>query len=226
MTKLLNTLRYASVAAVLLAGSCAAPLNDGEGLTNDGAINHPITVAPHYASIQLSFSAPEAGLMPDDAARFAAFVGDYLEHGNGAISVSAPSGADASAALGYFGERLVAMGVARSRILVGTREATNGDARVELGYIGYVAHTDPCGDWSASVADTASNRSSPNFGCAVQQNIAAQLADPRDVLQPQPMTAGDAVRRHTVFDNYEKGKVTAADKTQDQSAKVSDVNKQ
>jgi pilus assembly protein CpaD len=57
----------------------------------------------------------------------------------------------------------------------------------------------------------------------VQHNIAAQIAEPRDLVGPRPATPSDATRRNTVLDNYEKGKVTAAEKTQDQSVKVSGV---
>ncbi|MBU6298807.1 MAG: CpaD family pilus assembly protein [Alphaproteobacteria bacterium] len=226
MSKMINILRYVSVGAVLLAGSCAAPFNDGSALSNDGTVNHPITVAPQTVDLKLSFSAPDAGLLPDDAARLSDFVADYLQHGNGSLSVSVPAGGDSAAAISYFGERLASMGVPRSHILVGTHEVTNGDSRVDVDYIAYIAHTAPCGDWSKSLAYTASNQSSPNFGCAVQQNLAAMVADPRDLLQPRTMDAGDASRRTTVLTNYEKGKVTSADKTADQSTKVSDVGAQ
>ncbi len=226
MSKLMNFLRFASVASVMLAGSCASLVNDGTGLSQDGAANHPITVEPHYQAIKLSFSAPEAGLMPDDAARFDAFVAEYLERGNGAISISVPSGRDAAAAISYFGERLASSGVPRARILVGTHEAANGDTRVEIGYLGFAAHTEACGDWSKSLADTSDNGTSPNFGCSVQHNIAAEVADPRDLIAPRAETEADATRRGVVLGNYEKGKVTAADKTPDQSGKVSNVSNQ
>ena len=73
MTNLKIVLRTVSVVAVMLAASCAAPY-DGEGPTSDGAANHPITVEPHFTSIKLSFSVPEAGLLPDDSARLDSFV--------------------------------------------------------------------------------------------------------------------------------------------------------
>jgi pilus assembly protein CpaD len=220
-----NILGYACVAAVLLAGSCTAPLNELT-LSNDGAVNHPITVEPRYTAIKLPFSATAAGLLPEDAARLDEFVANYLERGSGSLSISAPAGGDASAAIDYFAERLAALGVASSRIMVGTHEAAGGDTSVEIGYVGYVAHTDSCGDWSKDLANTSANQSSPNFGCATQHNIAAMVSDPRDLVQPQPMTESDAMRRGTVLGNYEKGKVTAADKTQDQSGKVSGVASQ
>jgi pilus assembly protein CpaD len=222
MTTFTDVLRIAAIGAVLLAGSCASPSD--ELSMADPTANHPISVEPKFTAIKLSFSAPQAGLMPDDAARFEAFVADYLSRGSGSISVSAPQGDGANAALSYFGARLFAMGVPRSRILVGTRE--DSDPRVEIGFIAYQAKTDPCGDWSDNLAKTYDNRPSRNFGCAVQQNIAAQVADPRDLVEMRPTDPADAARRGQVIDSYEKGKVTASDKSKDQSGAVSQVNKE
>lgn len=218
-----QALRLAAIGAVLLAGSCASPLSDGDGLMNDPAANHPIAVEPHMASLKVSYSAPEAGLMPDDSQRFDAFIADYLSRGTGSVSVSAPQGADAAATLGYFGNRLFNMGVPRSRILVGTH--TGSDSRVEIAFIAYEARTNPCGDWSKNLGNTGANRPAPNFGCAVQTNIAAQIADPRDLIELRPADAADANRRATVIDAYEQGKTTAAAKTKDQSGAVSEVSK-
>jgi len=224
MTTMKTVLRSAAVAAVLLAGSCAAPFNDGNAPMSDPALNHPIAVEPHFTAIKLSFSAPEAGLLPDEAARLDAFVADYLSRGSGSISVSAPSGGDAQATLAYFGTRLFNMGVPRSRILVGSHDG--GDPRVEIGFIAYSARSDDCGDWSENLGDTSSNLPARNFGCAVQKNIAAQVADPRDLIEMRPADSSDATRRAAVLDKYEKGQPTAATKTSDQSGAVSDVNKQ
>ena len=72
-----NLLRAAAVAAVLLAGSCASPTNDGSVFA-DGLRNHPITVAPHYEAIRVAFEVGnrhfmlaldgERLLVPDDPA--------------------------------------------------------------------------------------------------------------------------------------------------------------
>ena len=218
-----NFMRIASLFAVLAAGSCAAPTNSNDGLFDDPVVNHPIQVQPTYHTLKVSFSAPDAGLMPEDAQHFDAFVADFMQHGNGSISISAPAGADADAAITYFGERLANAGVPRDRILVGTR--AGGDGKVELGYIGYAATTASCGDWSSNEGDTAANRVSANFGCSVQQNIAAQVADPRDLIAPQPLGPGDASRRAVDYDNYKNGKPTGATQTPDQSAAISDVGR-
>lgn len=215
--------RVASLFAVLAAGSCSEPINRPEGLFDEPMVNHPISVEPGYRSLKLGFSAPNAGLMPDDAQHFDDFVADFIAHGNGSISITVPAGTDASATIAYFGERLAAAGVPRNRIMVGARET--GDTRVELGYITYDVATTSCGDWSKSLTYTASNRVGPNFGCAVQHNVAAQVADPRDLIKPQAMTPGDAARRAVVYDNYKNGRPTAATKTADQSGAVTDISK-
>jgi len=221
-----NFLRFASLAAVLLAGSCAAPQNDGTGLVADGEANHPIAVEPTSQVMTLAFAGPDAGLAARDDEHLGAYVANYMQHGNGSISVSVPQGPGSADAITWFGEHLAEMGVPRSHILVGTHDGGG----VELSYIAYVARTDQCGDWSVNVADTASNQPPPGFGCSVQHNIAAELADPRDLLQPRGMTAADAARRETVVGKYEKGEITQADKNKtdkinEQSGAESDVGR-
>ena len=69
----------------------------------------------------------------------------------------------------------------------------------------------------------------PNFGCSVQHNIAAMVADPRDLLGPRAHGCRPMRRAApTVMDHYEKGEVTqadkhTADKATEQSGAASDV---
>jgi pilus assembly protein CpaD len=220
-----HMLQALSVAAVLFAGSCAAPTNDGTVFA-DGLRNHPITVAPHYETVRVAFSDDSARLSPEDGTKLASFVEDYLSRGDGAISVSAPKGPDSSAALSYFGEHLAQMGVPRSRILVGTHDGSDGDTHVEIGYIVYGAKTDPCGNWTEDARDTAQNLPMPDFGCSNQHNLAAMVSDPRDLIAPRGMSPADATRRGTVIGTYEKAQSTASQKSQDQSANLSQVGGQ
>ncbi|MBV9572001.1 MAG: CpaD family pilus assembly protein [Alphaproteobacteria bacterium] len=206
--------RFAALAAVLLAGSCAAPGdNDMVVKTIDPARLHPITVEPNYRSVRVSFAGHGTGLMPEDAAKLDRVAEDYLSRGNGSVNISVPEGGDSSDAISFFGERLARLGVPRSRILVGTHPVEDGDRRVEIGFMAYEAHTAPCGNWSEDIADTQTNLPRMDFGCSVQQNIAAMVANPRDLDESRQLDdAGDAVRRATVLGHYEKGEVTQADK--------------
>ena len=221
-------LRLALFSALLAASSCAAPTNDGSGLSADGAANHPITVEPSYRSLKVSYAPGAPDMAAPDAYKFDLFLADYREHGNGSIEVSVPNGPGANAAIGFFAERIAKEGVPRDKILVSTHDTPTNDFRIELNYIAYQARTAPCGDWSKNLADDASNATPANFGCSVQQNIAAMVSDPRDLLGPRPIGEVDTTRRATVLDNYEKGKITQADKNKadkinEQSGAASDV---
>ena len=48
------------------------------------------------------------------------------------------------------------------------------------------------------------------LGCAVNANIAAQIADPRDIVGHRPISPPDSGRAAVVFDNYRRGEVTSA----------------
>lgn len=215
--------RGLSLAAVLIAGSCAAPMQDADHTMEDGAVNHPIAVEPAYQSMKLYYSPADAGISPADQARFDNFVADYQQHGNGSIAVSAPAGINSQAMIGFFAQRINDMGVPKNHILVASHDAPDGDMRVEINYVSYQAHTDKCGDWSENLAYSADNLTPRNFGCAVQHNIAAQVADPRDLLGPRPMDAADANRRVTVIGKYEQGTATPGAKGPDQNAEASGV---
>jgi len=223
--KTTNTLRVVSVAAVMLAGSCASPSNSykEETVFADGAANHPIAVAPSYQSLKVAFAGPGAEISPDDDLRLASFVSGYFEKGNGSLTITVPRGPNSTETINYFAARLERMGVPSSRLMVGTHDEAGGDARVELGFVAYVAHTDACGNWTEDADATTDNLPMPDFGCAVQHNVAAMVADPRDLVTPRDMSPADAARRATIIKQYETGQTTAAQKTQDQSGAVSSV---
>ena len=204
-------LRGFSLGALLIAAGCAqAP--DSTHLSLDGLANHPIAVEPSYQSMKLYYSPADSGIQPAEQAKFTSFVANYEAHGNGAIAVNAPSGASSQAALGFFAQRINEMGVSKDRILIATHDAPDGDMRVEINYVTYQARADRCGDWSDDLAVTLSNETPHNFGCSVARNIAAQVADPRDLMMPRDMEASDGARRAGVITNYEAGKVTQAEK--------------
>jgi len=201
--------RTAAILSMLMAGSCSVA-NDGTTISEDGARNHPITVEPSYRDLKVQFAGGEDGMRADDAIKFDAFLADYRTHGNGSLVISVPNGAAAHEAITYFAERAAATGISRDKILVSTRDVANGDMRVDVSYIAYKASADSCGDWSEDLAFTAENQTSQNFGCAVQRNIAAMVADPRDLLGPREAGSLDTARRQTVIDLYEQGKPSAA----------------
>jgi pilus assembly protein CpaD len=59
---------------------------------------------------------------------------------------------------------------------------------VQISYLRSVAVTKECGDWSTDLANTSSNQPFPNYGCAIQNNIAAMVVNPEDFVVPRPTT--------------------------------------
>ena len=217
-------IRAAALGAVLIAGSCSVQ-NDGTTISEDPRVTHAIAVEPSFREIKLSFGGAD-GLSSDEAIKFDNFLADYRAHGNGSLGISVPNGPPSHAAITWFAERAAETGISRDKILVSTHDVANNDFRVDISYITYTAHVDECGDWSENLAFTLENQTMKNFGCSVQHNMAAQVADPRDLLGPRRFEPADGNRAATVLGNYEAGKPTPAEKGPDQSGAVSDVNKQ
>jgi pilus assembly protein CpaD len=219
------------LASVLLAGSCASNNPDGVHYSMDPIDNHPISVEPDYKSMRLYYAPADAGIQPGDQARFSSFVASYEAHGNGSIAVSAPTGVNSQAMIAFFAQRINDLGVPKDHIVVATHDAPDGDMRVEVNYVSYQARTGACGqDWSENLAVSGDNETWHNLGCAVQRNVAAQIADPRDLIAPQGMDPSNGAHKTLVITNYEAGKATQADKhTTDsgaeQSAPGSDVGR-
>jgi pilus assembly protein CpaD len=220
MTCSTKILRASTALAALLIAACANVTNgpeDGLSVTE----RFPITVEPHMEALRVPYNAQRNTLDDASGAELSRFARDYLENGSGAISVSAtrriPDAANAVVG------RLVALGVPRSRIMIGNDDALSAAEEVKVSYIRYQAHAEACGDWSANLGSTAANKPSPNFGCATQHNLAAMIADPRDLVTPKPLDPEDAQRRLTVLDKYRKGETTVANKTDEQTGAITTV---
>jgi pilus assembly protein CpaD len=214
---------FRAFAATALFGLAACGhMANGPADTFNPVTRFPVNVEPRMMTLRIPY---RAGGQLDESTndQLQRFADDYLQHGNGAIAISASRRfPDAPAA---FAERLAAAGVPRNRILVGNEDNADTGNDVKLTYIRYVAQATPCGDWGRDLDFTLDNLVPANFGCTTQHNIAAMVADPRDLLAPQPMGPGDAQQALSVLDKYRKGQSTVAQKTSDQSGAVADVDK-
>jgi len=218
-----NILRAAAIGCIMIAGSCAVS-NDATTISSDGTVNHPIAVEPTFREIKVQFAGGAQGLDVDESVKFEAFLDEYRAHGNGSLGISVPNGPPSRAAITWLAERAAATGIPRDKILVSTHDVANGDYRVDVSFIAYKAVARECGDWSENLAFTLENHTNRNFGCATQRNIAAMVADPRDLLGPRRFDPADANRAATIIGKYQQGQPTAAEKTDAQSGAVSDVS--
>jgi pilus assembly protein CpaD len=239
MTKLpslARVLAFVSLAA-LTAGckSITASAEDPQGVRMaDYRLRHPIAVREGARTLDILVGDNRGGLSPDQRAEVAALAGVWRREATGGIVIEVPAGtANTRAAHGVVREVrgvLVAAGVPAHGIIV--RPYTPSEpvrlATVRVKYPKMVAETGPCGLWPDDVGPTYdpvynSNRPYWNHGCASQRNLAAQVANPADLIQPRSEGPIYAARRSTVLEKYRKGESTATVNPDANKGKISDV---
>ncbi len=130
--------------------------------------------------------------------------------GSGVITIRSPEGSHEASyhATAAIQNALEDLGVHPEEIQLVSYDAPDG-APIGVGFVGYRASGPDCGqDWR-DFTKTGDNRVNSNFGCAVTANIAAQIANPSDLLGPRPMDSSNATRRATVMSHYEQGAITS-----------------
>lgn len=96
---------------------------------------------------------------------------------------------------------------------------------VTVNIVTYRAKALNCNQSWENLAATATNSAYVNFGCAVTANLAAQIADPRDLDHPHPADPADAGRKSDILGKYRDGKVTSAELDDNAKGNISDAIK-
>lgn len=217
-------IRMASILAFsALLGACATSAGD----TPPPALpteNFVLRAAPSVDQIALApradgLSAAQQAAVAQLAARFNAAGGEVLtvQSAAGGGEVALRSAMNVKAAIEQ-------AGVPGHQVRLGVYTA--GDAAgapVLAGYRVLAAVVPQCGRYWGDLTATRDNRAYADFGCAVTANMAAQIADPRDIAGGSAVDPADATRRSVVLDKYRKGDVTATksdDQANGQVAKV------
>lgn len=175
----------------------------------DYRTNHPIVVSERPQTLDIPVASSDRELKTASREIVRGYVQDYRRSASGTISLLVPSGSANAAAAGKVADEvrhlLVAEGIADHRIVRAHYQAVTGAdaAPIRLAYIATDASVAPCGHWPEDlITDTSQNRNYANFGCASQSNLAAQIANPSDLLAPRGMTRIDAERRSNVIETY------------------------
>jgi pilus assembly protein CpaD len=145
------------------------------------------------------------------------FAAQYRANGAGDIGIALPQGGpgerEARAALPGLRRALVAGG-ARGFVVISAYAIADPAlaAPIRLSYASVVAQLrSRCGQWPNDLASGASllgweNKPYWNFGCASQQMLAAQTADPRDLIGPAADAPADSHMRGRAIDAVRAGK--------------------
>jgi pilus assembly protein CpaD len=225
-----------ALTAVLLGGCYADREITGSTGPDSYEDRHPIVVTEGDATLDLPVGQGPGGLTNRQRRELAAFAASWGKSGRGVVMMQLPHGGPSDKASAYVAPEirtvLTAYGVPASGIVVRRYAAPPGDAAapVRLTFPRLVAKVPhPCGLWpddmgtGGGFAEVAANREYYNFGCATQQNLAAMVADPEDLLRPRPSDPIYAPRRQTVVEKYRKGENMTTAYPNEVEAKASDV---
>jgi pilus assembly protein CpaD len=228
-----RTILVAATATVALAG-CKTTGEPGAQVAGwsliDSSERHPILVSRQPSTLSVRVPSGSQGFSPGQKAQIL----DYLERytsgrGNGRLIIAVPSGtANETAAMRAIGDlrhALADFGLSEASVSIQPyHERHDPNAPIRFSYLRFVAQGPECGRWPTNLANEPYNLAYPNFGCAQQHNLAAQIANPADLMGSRAMDPADAERRAVVFQNYEKGKPTAAEKSADERVQVRGTN--
>ena len=210
--RLLGIATAVSVAALLT--SCAARpdrmTTSSVPGSNDYRTAHPITLAEVQHALDVPVGTGERSLTTPLRDLIRGFAQDYLALSKSTVSIAVPnSSANAGAANNVKGDIrkvLIEAGVKGNRIVLTSYDPADSSASapVRLSFVAVTAITGDCGQWPSDLFGPSirDNTNWENFGCATQQNLAAQVATPADLVGPRGMTPIDAQRRAEVISIY------------------------
>jgi len=223
---LFNTV--AALAVVFSLGACASKVPGRIDKAETPTEHFPLTAKEQPHEIALAVHAN--GVSQNQANALSGFVEDWQAAGRGVITIQAPVGGADPGMAGRMGDlvtdALIAIGVDQSAIqLLGYDAQGSAVAPIRVRFQALEAVVAPCGQKWGSLSSSATNQVQQNFGCAVTANMAAQIANPADILAPQGLTPVDAARRQMVVDKYRKGELTSSAKDDQAQGVVSNAVK-
>ncbi len=216
-----------SLLALSAAGckSLEEPGAYGAGFTIvDPLQKNPIMVTQQPATLNLRVSRNASGLNDSQRRDVAGFLNHFRNTGMGntRLVISVPAGSPnegaATRMMSEVKSMVVDFGFSDTVTVTEPYTAPRGtEAPLRLSYLQYIAEGPACGRWPTNLARQKDNLNYDNFGCAQQRNLAAQIANPADLIGPRSMTPSDTERRAVVIGRYENGEVTAAQRPPEQT---------
>ena len=146
------------------------------------AERHPVTVDQQTQTLLVPVDGTAQGLPRAQLAAIDGFVTAYRTRGYGPITVTAPGGREAGQAAADVRAALFAAGIPYEEMRGASLRGGGGDA-VVVSFSAYAASAPDCGVYEGVMAARFATKPHPNFGCANQANLAAMIADPRDLHQ-------------------------------------------
>jgi pilus assembly protein CpaD len=219
---------------LLALGACATDPGHDKKAAADPP---PITPSERYriqvdpSPLELKLGVHDAGISPTQADALRDFAGRWMQTDRAPITIKAPEHGPAQAAVfrtaSAARDFLIGQGVDPANVrIVGYEAGDDRAAPVVVGYVRYEARGPQCGRSWSNLAMDFTNQGYAEFGCSVTANIAAQMAEPADLLHPRAIDPPDAQRRQNVVDKYRQGTTTSTAKDAQANGAVSSTGSQ
>lgn len=207
-------------------------------IPHDYRDRHPIRITEAEHEIQLLVGSGRGNLTAEQRAQVSSMASSWHREGTGHLAIELPKGSANERAAAYVAREvrslLRASGVPAHAITTKSYAVPpEGFGPIRVAYRRIEAHAGPCGLWPEDlgaslrpslerVAPQFDNRPYWNLGCSTQQNLAASVSNPQDLVQPRAETSAYAPRRQTVMEKYRRGEKTAG-QSDSSDAKISKV---
>jgi pilus assembly protein CpaD len=221
--------------AIALAG-CNTTVRDTTGsVPNDYRARHPIAIKEKDRTLTLFIGAGRGGLTPMQRAEVMQFAQSWKREATGGIVVDRPVGApNERAAHDTLKEALAIMaaaGIPNHGIGIKPYKPGPQAAVLRITYPLMGAKVaGPCGLWPADLGPSNDmkhfeNQPYFNLGCATQQNLAAMVENPADLVQPRGETPAYTSKRSTGIEKWRKGESPATTYPDANKGAISDLGK-
>jgi pilus assembly protein CpaD len=177
-------------------------------IPDDYRTNHPITISEREQVTDIPVGASDRGMTRAQRNLLEGFLDSYDRSAAPVVRILLPTGsanqAAARRAAAGLAEVAREAGVPRGHLAILSYQAGAPDSQppIRVSYSKVVASAGPCGRWPEDLTVNAENKHYADFGCSYQHNLAAQIADPNDLVGPRKEGDIDAENRNNVINVY------------------------
>lgn len=179
-------------------------------IPDDYRTNHPISISEQEEHLDVLVGASDKDISLAQRQVIQGFVAQYMANGSGPVQIMLPSGGINSAAARRVQPDIVSAlrkgGVSSGNIVTVSYAPPSSDGAhpVRIAYRALAASTTQCGKWTDDLTNDTENKHYANFGCSYQNNMAAMIANPADLLGPRATTQIDPAKRGNVIKKYQE----------------------
>lgn len=202
----------AAAGLALALAACSISENDASAVLNVEQ-THKINVSSHFVTTPVMVSPNGNELAPEEAAKLAGLVKDFVRAGGDVFEIAVPKGtgsrAQAEARADVVRRFALSYGAVPQELQIRYTDIA-GDGPIVVSYERFVATPPRCGPTVDNMAYNPNNLSQDTYGCVMQHNLANMVSNPADLMHMQREMPSDAQRRTKVIDDYRGGRSTSS----------------